>query len=152
MENETIKELVDELTCTLPALHKKMWAVNYSLLMATDINKSHVVLMFTLSRAENMTLTMSALGNALAVSKPNATTIVDKLVTLGFVERVYDPDDRRLIYIKLTKEGKTFIEQWRTNLNNTFKKILLSYSDSEVKLLRGTLKNLKIFLQRFDGI
>jgi DNA-binding MarR family transcriptional regulator len=152
MENETINELVDELTCTLPALHKKMWAVNYNLLLATDINKSHVGLMFTLYRAENMTLTMSALGNAMAVSKPNVTTIVDKLVALNFVERVNDPDDRRLVYIKLTKEGKAFIEQWRVNLKNAFKKILLNYSDNEVKLLRGTMKNLKILVSRFDGI
>jgi DNA-binding MarR family transcriptional regulator len=152
MENETINELVDELTCTLPALHKKMWAVNYSLLIETDINKSHVGLLFTLYRAENMTLTMSSLGKALAISKPNVTTTVDKLVALNFVERINDFDDRRLVYIKMTKEGIIFIEQWRANLKNAFKKILLNYSDNEVKLLKGTVKNLKILAGRFDTI
>lgn len=148
MENVLLKELINELTCTLPALNKKMCSVNNKLLIDKDINKSHVGLMFTLAREENMTMT--ALGNALGVSKPNMTTIVDKLVTLNFVERDSDPKDRRLIYIKLTKEGKIFIEKCRTNLKNKLNKILSNYNDKEVKLLQETLKNLKILHDQFD--
>jgi DNA-binding MarR family transcriptional regulator len=150
MENVTIKELIDELTCTLPALDRKMCSVNNKLIIETDINKSHVSLMFALSREENMTMT--AIGNAIGVSKPNVTTIVDKLVALGFVERVTDSKDRRLVYIKLTKDGKIFIEKCRTNLKNALKKTFLNYSDEEVTLLGETLKNLKMLLNQFDNL
>ena len=50
------------------------------------------------------------LGRALSAT----TTVMDRLVEKGFVDRVADPDDRRVVLCQLTDEGEKAIGQfWR---------------------------------------
>lgn len=53
----------------------------------------------------NRTLSMGELSNALSVPFSKATRIVDGLVTDGYLTRLQDPDDRRVIKVALTQEG-----------------------------------------------
>ena len=50
-------------------------------------------------------LKMSEVSGLLRVSNGNVTTIVDRLVEEGFVQRQPTPGDRRAIIISLTEEG-----------------------------------------------
>lgn len=58
-----------------------------------------------LSRQETP-LPMGELSKALAVPLSTATRIVDGLVDNGFATRVADPDDRRVVRITLTEDGR----------------------------------------------
>lgn len=49
---------------------------------------------------------MTDASHMLMVSKPAATQSVNRLVEQGFVERAYDPNDRRAVYIQPTDAGK----------------------------------------------
>jgi DNA-binding MarR family transcriptional regulator len=49
---------------------------------------------------------MGELSKALAVPLSTATRIVDGLVDNGFATRVADPDDRRVVRITLTEDGR----------------------------------------------
>lgn len=53
-------------------------------------------------------ITMSALADRLQISKQHMTKKVSRLVELGFVERVYDPADRRVIKVRVTEKGQQF--------------------------------------------
>jgi DNA-binding MarR family transcriptional regulator len=53
----------------------------------------------------NKHLTMGELSTALSVPFSRATRIVDAMVTDGYVKRVHDPDDRRIVRVTLTPEG-----------------------------------------------
>ena len=48
---------------------------------------------------------MSELGQALGVSLSTATRMADVLVAIGYVERLSDPSDRRLVRLVLTDHG-----------------------------------------------
>lgn len=50
-------------------------------------------------------LTMGELSSALAVPFSRATRIIDALVADGYVKRLNDPDDRRIVRVALTPEG-----------------------------------------------
>ncbi len=50
-------------------------------------------------------LTMGELSNALDVPFSRATRIIDALVSDGYVKRMNDPDDRRIVRVALTPEG-----------------------------------------------
>jgi len=50
-------------------------------------------------------LTMGELSGALSVPFSKATRIVDSLVADGYLERLHDPDDRRVIKVALTDKG-----------------------------------------------
>ncbi len=51
-------------------------------------------------------LTMGELSSALSVPFSTATRIIDVLVADGFVKRMQDPDDRRVVRIALTPDGE----------------------------------------------
>ncbi len=53
-------------------------------------------------------ITMSALADRMQMTKQHMTKKVNRLVELKFVERVYDPADRRVIKVKVTPEGCRF--------------------------------------------
>ena len=50
----------------------------------------------------------SCLGRALSAT----TTVVDRLVEKGLVERAWDPSDRRVVICRLTDEGKQSMERF----------------------------------------
>lgn len=50
-------------------------------------------------------LTMSELSHELMVSNGNITGVIDRLVTMGLVQRERPEHDRRIQYIQLTEQG-----------------------------------------------
>ena len=48
---------------------------------------------------------MTDVSHQLMITKPAATQAVNRLVEKGLVERVYDENDRRVVYIRPTKRG-----------------------------------------------
>ena len=50
-------------------------------------------------------LTMSELSRELMVSNGNITGVIDRLVTMGLVQRERPEHDRRIQYIQLTEQG-----------------------------------------------
>ena len=50
--------------------------------------------------------TVSRLAELLAVSKQAASRLADDMVTLGYLERVGDPDDRRRTRLRLSATGE----------------------------------------------
>lgn len=49
--------------------------------------------------------TMSEVASALGVSKSAATQLLESLIEQGFVERVRDEDDRRVVYVSVSHKG-----------------------------------------------
>ena len=54
---------------------------------------------------------MTDVSRFMMVSKPAATQAVNRLVERKYVERVDDPNDRRVVYIQPTEEGKRRFEE-----------------------------------------
>jgi len=54
---------------------------------------------------------MSGLAHFLNISTPAATGIVDRLVKYGYIARVFDPEDRRIIKIRLTPRGSSLVDK-----------------------------------------
>jgi DNA-binding MarR family transcriptional regulator len=54
--------------------------------------------------------TLRDIAEANQIDRPYATVVVDKLVSLGLVERTAHPDDLRRKLVKLTKAGEEAVE------------------------------------------
>jgi DNA-binding MarR family transcriptional regulator len=50
-------------------------------------------------------LAMRELGDAVVISKSGLTGVVDRMARAGLVERIADPDDRRVTLVTLTPSG-----------------------------------------------
>ena len=57
---------------------------------------------------------MGSIATYLGSTLSSSTSIIDRLVDKGLVERVPDPDDRRVVICQLTPQGQEATEQfWR---------------------------------------
>lgn len=57
---------------------------------------------------------MSDVAGYLGVTLPSATSMIDRLVSKGLVERGYDLDDRRVVTCRLSARGQDHVERfWR---------------------------------------
>lgn len=88
---------IGKLNRRLGAGEKKCEMVSFGLLFADGEGRSCVC--------------MTDVSRFLMISKPAATQLVNRLVEMGFVERVDDPNDRRVVYIQPTEAGKRCFEE-----------------------------------------
>ena len=72
-----------------------------------DITRTQQIIM--LSLCIEGTLTMSQLASKINTSNEQATRAVAQLVDKGFVIRMQNPDNRRVINIRLTDEAMRFL-------------------------------------------
>ena len=57
-------------------------------------------------------ITMSELARWMHMPKQQMTKLVDRLIDRQFVERVSDPDDRRIIRLRLTDRAQDYIDHF----------------------------------------
>ncbi len=69
-------------------------------------------------------VTMSELAQSMHMPKQQMTKMVNRLVEQGFVERVYDPSDRRVIRIRLTEKAVRYSEQFLDQNAGEFRRLL----------------------------
>ena len=76
---------------------------------------------------ENGRSTMTEISMAMNIPKPNMTGIINRLIKEDCVERTYDPGDRRVIYIDLTKNGLVVLEKGKDEILKSIKNRFENY-------------------------
>ncbi|GAA4875705.1 MarR family transcriptional regulator [Paenibacillus vulneris] len=69
-------------------------------------------------------LKVSQMADAMCYTAGAITTLADKLLLSGYVERERDDEDRRVVYLRITEEGRKMLgmirEQRKSNINTFF--------------------------------
>ncbi|MCX6101418.1 MAG: MarR family transcriptional regulator, partial [Candidatus Bipolaricaulota bacterium] len=76
-----------------------------------EINSAQGRILFSLWREDGVPI--SDLARKTALSKSTLTSMLDRLVTQGYVERIPDPDDRRAIRIARTEKDRALEADYR---------------------------------------
>lgn len=74
---------------------------------------------------------MKDIASFMGVSTAAATGIADRLVKCGYVVRVFDPDDRRIIRIRLTPKGHGLIKQFDSQRRRLVMRIFSRISEKD---------------------
>jgi DNA-binding MarR family transcriptional regulator len=88
---------------------------------------------------EHGDVTFSRLAEITSNSKPTITEMVDKFVSMDCVYREKSPDDKRILYIRLTEKGRRIAKAENTALFQLIERVVDSLDDDEVKILVGIL-------------
>ncbi|MES2145613.1 MAG: MarR family transcriptional regulator [Pseudomonadota bacterium] len=87
-------------------------------------------------------VTMSELSRMLLVSNGNATTVVDRLETDGFVRRTPSETDRRTVFVALTPEGLAEFEGLAAGHEAEVDKLFASMSEADLEAMTEILKRM----------
>ena len=87
----------------------------------------------------------------LYISKPNMTSLIDRLVIDGNAKRTRSKEDRRIVKVEITEEGRNFMLQGRKAVEKNIKANLLNLAENEIEVLSGSLENIKRLLIKIDN-
>lgn len=89
---------------------------------------------------EKSGITMKELADGLRVTSPSATSFVDRLVKLGYVGRVHDAENRRLVRLKLLEAGSRILKQKMSERRKIFSEVLGGLPEEDQKSLLAILR------------
>jgi len=121
-----ITQLLDELSGsgTKEALrHMRQWP-------GGRLSLVHLNVLMTLDA--DGALPMGALAEAMDVSQASVTGIVDRMEQRGLVERRRDDEDRRVVHVALTDEGRGLIGLLAAQRREHMAQLLDDLSDAEL--------------------
>lgn len=93
---------------------------------------------------------MSELAAELSLSPGAITQMVDSLVLQGFIERVDDEKDRRVVLVKLTEKAQNLINRVKRRRQMLLNEILSSLSRDEALTLITLISKLEQTLREID--
>ncbi|MBE2279665.1 MAG: MarR family transcriptional regulator [Ignavibacteriaceae bacterium] len=92
-------------------------------------------------------LSLSEIGEKMLVSGANITMVIDNLEKLGFVKRVQNLGDRRIILVQITESGKNKLSSILQTHIDFVSGLTKSLSDDEIKQLAELLKKLGLSIK-----
>jgi MarR family transcriptional regulator, organic hydroperoxide resistance regulator len=87
--------------------------------------------------------TMQELADQLDVAPPTVTAMVKRLLTQGFVERVRDEQDWRVVRVLLTERGQRAVSLYEEFYRASLQRLLVHLSREELTQLRVALPILR---------
>lgn len=95
---------------------------------------------------------MSVLGKTLNISKTQMTSKIDELVNEGLIERVLDENDRRVLRIMVTAEGKNLIKTSHKTVTESMNQLLSPLSHNELEELSKSIEIIKNAVLKIQGV
>ena len=126
MSKESIRAISDIFTRLRPLLLNQFSRPLKDMERSTFPHGYKNVLWTIMSRGGSP-ISMTDLAAASCMAKPNLTTIVDRLLMEGLVERSTDTSDRRIVNIEMTEKGKGFLSDQ--------KKFMLQFLEEKFSIL-----------------
>ncbi|MGN1039812.1 MAG: MarR family winged helix-turn-helix transcriptional regulator [Candidatus Fimimonas sp.] len=129
--SKNVSDLVQLISTYYPKLRKVFR--NLMSIKNIPISMTQLTCLNIIDRQEQ--LTMSALAEELSMSNQQLTKVVDALVGFEMVERVYDANNRRKIYAKITPKGKQLLTDLNAELDKKMAYLMRKFSDDEMDKL-----------------
>lgn len=95
-------------------------------------------------------LKVGEICNKMLVTGGNMTLVLDNIVKLGYIERVFSKEDRRAIIIQLTKEGHEVFDRVFKQHAEYVTTLMATLTASEQKALGDILKKLGIAVKELS--
>lgn len=103
---------------------------------AAELTPPQFFALMTIARAKR--LKMSPLADGLGLSMGAASTLIDRLVTRGLVERDTDAADRRAVYVSLSERGIEVLDSAALARRSIISEVFLHLSaDDRAQLIAG---------------
>lgn len=96
-----------------------------------------------INNLEDNALTLSELSQRMLRVNSNTTAMIDRLEARGLARREPDPDDRRVIRVRLTEAGKKLRDEVVPKQNRFLQELLAALTDFEASALIALLEKVE---------
>ncbi|MBQ8527354.1 MAG: MarR family transcriptional regulator [Lachnospiraceae bacterium] len=138
---QTLNELLVGLFHDIMTIEEK--AIREGKFKNVTVNDMHVIEAIGTETSKNM----STVAKMLGVTMGTLTISVNSLVKKGYVERVRSEEDRRVVLVSLTAQGKKVYAQHRKFHDEMILSITSQLDEEEKKVLQKSLAKLNVFFK-----
>ncbi|MDO5039334.1 MarR family winged helix-turn-helix transcriptional regulator [Clostridium sp.] len=89
--------------------------------------------------AHNGQVNISKICDEMSLSKGTVSGIVTRLESLGYINKIKDPNDKRNTYIEFSKKGIEFAKEFKKTINDSFENVFENFTDEELANLKENL-------------
>lgn len=137
MNNVELKKLLINIPTKLCRNMNNEFVKSILLDLAINFSQQHYMVLKLLEG--NKHLYVTEIVDTLGITKPQMTSLIDKLIDMGYVNRTADPDDRRRIYISISETGRIITAKINNSINNQLDNYLIKLSETELQDLEKGL-------------
>jgi DNA-binding MarR family transcriptional regulator len=131
----------------LPQFYNKMNKSNATPKKQSDLTHLQFHILEELFQ-EKAGISMTQLANNISISKQQLTPLMNKLEELGYVARVKDNTDKRVMKINLSEEGKTIVSKRWEEFHAVLCERLQNLSEDDLIDLDYSISKLNRILSR----
>ena len=135
------RETVDSIIADFRSMIRELRCIGSERLHRQGVSMTHFHVMSLLDRHGEMT--MSHLAELLDVSLSNATGLVDRMAERGLVERRRVEDDRRVVLVRVTEDGRQTMANLEVLRNDLLTGILGHLDRAQLERLARSLDDLR---------
>jgi DNA-binding MarR family transcriptional regulator len=152
--DDSIEALIDEMLLLLPVLGRgigRPTAVeleelpDHKMPEESQVSTGHIQIMITLARGAH---SIGGLAEALGVSRPAVTQLVDRLAGYGLVERRHDSEDRRVVLVDFAAEDREVARRIMAARRRPLERAVGQMEEGEA---RAFLRGLKLLADEFHA-
>lgn len=144
---EILNGASEELYTLLLCLNRKVFSHD-DIVKRLSIPPSHAKVVFHLHCGGEASV--SEIAKHLSISKSNMTPIIDKLIQENLVERFTDPNDRRIIRVRVTEKGHNFCIKQREKTKKHLREKISSLSPYELDRVKDLAKELNCIFSKIE--
>ncbi|WP_294344414.1 MarR family transcriptional regulator [uncultured Clostridium sp.] len=145
MSNSNLIDISNKLFSLLLSIHSKAFNPD-EFAKGHPIPPSHMKVIFYLKGHDSASL--SEIAKKLSISKSNMTPIIDKLVNEDFVTRYEDPNDRRVLRVKLSEKSISLLEGIKNCIIEQFASKLSTLNEEDLSELSSSADNVRNILSK----
>ncbi|WP_416827127.1 MarR family winged helix-turn-helix transcriptional regulator [Ectobacillus polymachus] len=143
MNNPQWDHIVDNLLSLVPLFYRKFMFHDHK-----HMPQSHTQVLLLLH--EHDVLTVSEIGKRLCISRPNMTPLLNKLIDEDLIHRHNSENDRRVLIVSLTDNGKSFVDQYKQYIMDKMQESFQDIKDNELAKLDESLQTLQSFISKLS--
>jgi len=100
---------------------------------------------------QKSSLTMGELSSTFSMPLSTATGMVDWMVESGYLERLSDPEDRRVVRVALTAKGRKLYKMVENYIGHRFQQILSCLTVEEQNMLFAMIRRIAVATNELEG-
>ena len=120
--------------------------INPRQLIKVDLTSSQIKIMA--SFFHQSTFTMTEMSRLHGVSFSTMTSMVDRLIKGGLLERQRDDEDRRIVLVRLSAKGKKMVAYLMRARKQNLEKFLCELNEDEVREFVKSIENVARYMSR----
>lgn len=140
------KEWNDLIKRILTAYNEISKSINPMQLLKLDLTSSQVKVLVSFYGRDHYTMT--ELSRAHGVSVSTMTSMIDRLLHNGLIERQRDDEDRRVVKVRLSSQGKKIVDYVMKVRRRELERFLSELTDEEIYTFVRSIENVAVMLSQ----